>query len=124
MNNSDTGMRLVMRVVLLQAGCAAAVAILFWAVQSRAAAWSGLTGGLVVAAGSGVFGWRLFAPGIGPAAVLRKALFAAESLKWLWYVLAIWAALARLKLLPLPFMTGLVFAQFGYWIGLVGMKRG
>jgi F0F1-type ATP synthase assembly protein I len=125
MNNiSGTGTRLVMRVVLLQAGCAVAVAILFWAIQGRAAAGSGLTGGLIVAIGSGVFGWRLFAPGIAPAAVLRRALFAAESLKWFWYVFAVWAALARWKLLPLPLMTGLVFAQFGYWFGLVGMKRG
>ncbi len=114
----------MLRVVLLQAGCAAAVAALFWAVQGVAAARSGLTGGLIVAAGSAVFGWRLFAPGIAPASVLHRALFAAESLKWCWYVVSIWAGLTRLKLLPLPLMTGLVFAQFGYWFGLVGMKRG
>ena len=24
----------------------------------------------------------------------------------------------------LPLMAGLVFAQFGYWVGLIGMKRG
>ena len=83
-----------------------------------------LAGGLIVAMGSAVFGWRMFAPGIAPAAMLHRAMFAAESLKWIWYVLAIWAALARLKLLPLPLLTGLVFAQFGYWIGLIGMKRG
>jgi F0F1-type ATP synthase assembly protein I len=125
MNNVlGVGKRLVMRVVLLQAGCAAAVAVLFWAMQGAAAAWSGLTGGLIVAIGSGVFGWRMFAPGIAPAAALRRALFAAESLKWLWYVLGVWAALARFKLAPLPLMVGLVFAQFGYWFGLVGMKRG
>jgi F0F1-type ATP synthase assembly protein I len=130
MNNiSGTGTRLVIRVVLLQVGCAAAVAGLFWAWQGRAAAGSGLTGGLIVATGSGLFGWRMFAPGIAPAAVLRRALFAAESLKWFWYVLSVWAALARFKLLPLPLMAGLVFAQFGYWFGLlgfglVGMKRG
>jgi F0F1-type ATP synthase assembly protein I len=117
-------MRLVVRVVILQAGAAAAAAILFWTVQGAAAGWSGLAGGLIVAVGSGVFGWRMFAPGIAPAAVLRRALFAAESLKWFWYVFSVWAALARLKLLPLPLMTGLVFAQFGYWFGLVGMKRG
>jgi F0F1-type ATP synthase assembly protein I len=125
MNNAPgAGMRLVMRVVLFQAGAAAAAAVVFWAVQGAAAAWSGLAGGLIVAIGSGVFGWRLFAPGIAPPAVLRRALFAAESLKWFWYVLSVWAALARLKLPPLPLMTGLVFAQFGYWFGLVGMKRG
>jgi len=117
------GRRLVMRVVVLQVGCAVSVALLFWALQSTFAAWSGLSGGLIVAMGSGVFGWRLFAPGIAPAAVLRRALFAAESLKWFWYVLSVWAALTRWKLLPLPLMTGLVIAQFGHWFGLLG-KRG
>jgi F0F1-type ATP synthase assembly protein I len=123
MNRSGDGRRLVMRVVLLQTGCAGAVAALFWVFQGAAAARAGLVGGLIVASGSAVFGWRMFAPGIAPAATLRRALFAAESLKWLWYVLALWAAFVRLKLMPLPLMTGLVFAQFGYWFGLLS-KRG
>ena len=118
------GKRLVMRVVLLQTACAALVAALFWMLQGAAAARSGLAGGLIVASGSALFGWRMFAPGIAPAATLQRALFAAEALKWIWFVLAVWAAFARFKLMPLPLMTGLVFAQFGYWIGLIGMKRG
>jgi F0F1-type ATP synthase assembly protein I len=118
------GKRLVVRVVLLQTACAALVAALFWMLQGAAAARSGLAGGLIVAIGSAVFGWRMFAPGIAPAATLQRALFAAEALKWIWFVLAVWAAFARLKLMPLPLMAGLVFAQFGYWIGLIGMKRG
>jgi F0F1-type ATP synthase assembly protein I len=121
---SGAGMRLVLRVVLLQTVCAAAVAILFWIIAGAAAGWSGLAGGLIAVIGSGLFGWRMFAPGIAPAAVLHRALFAAESLKWCWYVIAVWAALTRLKSLPLPLMTGLAVAQFGYWFGLIGMKRG
>jgi F0F1-type ATP synthase assembly protein I len=121
---SSAGMRLVLRVVLLQTGCAAAVALLFWATKGVTAGWSGLTGGLIVAAGSGLFGWRMFAPGIAPATALQRALFAAESLKWCWYVFGVWAALTRLKALPLPLLTGLIFGQFGYWFGLIGMKRG
>jgi F0F1-type ATP synthase assembly protein I len=121
---SSAGMRLVLRVVLLQTGCAAAVALLFWATQGATAGWSGLTGGLIVAAGSGLFGWRMFAPGIAPATVLQRALFAAESLKWCWYVFAVWAALTRLKALPMPLLTGLIVGQFGYWFGLIGKKRG
>ncbi len=112
-----------MRVVLLQAGCAGLGAVLFWMLQGAAAARAGLAGGLIVAAGSALFGWRMFAPGIAPAAALQRAMFAAASLKWFWYVLAIWAALARLKLPPLPLLAGLVFAQFGYWAGMVAMKR-
>jgi ATP synthase protein I len=118
------GKRLVLRVVLLQVVCAATVAVLCGVSQGAAAAESGLVGGFIVAIGSAVFGWRMFAPGIAPASVLRRALFAAESLKWFWYVLAVWAALTILKLPPLPLMVGLVFGQFGYWFGLVGMKRG
>ena len=123
MNRAGDGKRLVMRVVLLQATCAAMVASLFWMLQGAAAARSGLAGGLIVAIGSAVFGWRMFAPGIAPAAVLHRAMFAAEALKWVWFVLAVWAAFARLKLMPLPLLTGLVFAQFGYWVGMIGMKR-
>jgi F0F1-type ATP synthase assembly protein I len=118
-----SGKRLVTRVVILQAVCAGVIGLSFGVFESAAAAKSGLTGGLIVMVGSGLFGWRMFAPGIAPAAVLHRALFAAESLKWLWYVLAVWAAFARFKLMPLPLVTGLVFGQFGYWIGLLG-KRG
>jgi ATP synthase protein I len=116
-------MRLVRRVVLLQMGCAAAVAGLFWVFEGADAGRSGLIGGLIVAIGSAIFGWRMFAPGVAPASILQRAMFAAESLKWLWYVFGIWAALARLKLPPMPLMTGLIVGQFGYWFGLAG-KRG
>lgn len=122
-DSSSVGKRLVLRVVLLQTGCAALGGVLFWIFAGSAACVSAMVGGLIVAIGSAVFGWRLFAPGIAPAAVLRRALFAAEALKWFWYVFSVWAALARLKLSPLPLLTGLVFAQFGYWFGLLG-KRG
>ena len=118
------GKRLVWRVVILQAGCATLVALAFGVLQDSSAAWAGLAGGLIVAVGTAIFGWRMFAPGIAPGVVLRRALFAAESLKWFWYVLAVWAALTQAKLPALPLLTGLVFGQFGYWIGLIGMKRG
>ncbi len=117
------GRRLVMRVVILQTVCAGVVGVSYGVFGGAAAAVSGSTGGLIVAVGSALFGWRMFAPGIAPATALRRALFAAESLKWFWYVLALWAAFARLKLMPLPLLTGLVCGQFGYWIGLLG-KRG
>ncbi|MDP9084544.1 MAG: ATP synthase subunit I [Pseudomonadota bacterium] len=125
MNNvAGHGKRLVMRVVFLQMGCALIVGLIFWITRSAATGWSGFAGGMIAAVGSGLFGWRMFAPGIAPATVLRRALFAAGSLKWSWYVLAVWAAFARFQLMPLPLLTGLVIAQFGYWVGLIGMKRG
>ncbi len=113
----------MLRVVLLQIGCAAFGATVFGLLAGWAAGGAALLGGLIVAFGTGLFGWRLFAPGIAPVSVLHRALYAAETLKWLWTVLAVWASLARLKAPPLPLMTGLVFTQFGYWIGMVGTKR-
>lgn len=113
-----------MRVVLLQAGGAVVVAAAFLALSGAAAARAGLAGGLIVAIGSGLFGWRMFLPGIAAAAVLRRALFAGEALKWTWYVVALWAAFARFKFAPLPLLVGLSLAQFVYWFGLVGLKRG
>jgi F0F1-type ATP synthase assembly protein I len=123
-NSSGTGKQLVTRVVLLQLGCAACAALPFWIAQDAMAAVAALAGGSIAACGTALFGWRMFAPGIAPAAVLQRALFAAESLKWFWYVLSVWAALARFKLTPLPLLAGLIFAQFGYWLGLVRWKRG
>lgn len=83
-----------------------------------------MAGGLIVAIGSLVLGWRMFAPGVASAEVLRRAMYSGEGLKWLWYVIAMVAAFARFKLAALPLMTGLVAAHGCYWIGLVGLKRG
>lgn len=89
-----------------------------------AAAAAGFIGGLIVAVGTALFGWRMYAPGIAAAGKLYRALIAAESLKWFWYVLALWAALARFKLMPAPLIVGVVLGQFGHWLGLIVAKRG
>ena len=84
---------------------------------------SALAGGAIVAIGTAVFGWRMFAPGIASAPTLNRAMMAGEMLKWFWLVLAVWASLTKLKLLPMPLLVGLIVAQFGYWFGLVGRDR-
>ncbi len=123
MNNIvSAGRRLVLRVVLLQVGCAAVVGLLIWVLKGFAAGLSGLTGGMIVAIGSAIFGGRMFAPGIAPAGRLYRAMIAGESLKWLWYLFAIWAALTRFELVPLPLIGGLIVAQLAYF-GLVGMHE-
>jgi F0F1-type ATP synthase assembly protein I len=123
-NNFGHRYRLVMRVVLLQMACATLAGLLFWMMGGVAAAIAAFAGGMIVTVGTAVFGWRMFAPGIAPAGTLFRAMVAAESLKWIWLLIAIWAALARFKLTPLPLLTGLAFTQFGYWIGMIGLKRG
>jgi F0F1-type ATP synthase assembly protein I len=118
----DRGYRLVVRIVLLQTGCAVLVASLFLVFKSTSAGFAALTGGLIVALGSALFGWRTFKPGIAGAAVLGRALFAGAALKWLWFALALYVALARLKLEAAPLLIGIVATQLGYWVGLIRRK--
>ena len=63
--------RLVVRVVLLQAGCAALAASAFLVFKGAHQAIAALVGGLIVAAGSAVFGWRAFKPGMAGGAKLN-----------------------------------------------------
>jgi ATP synthase protein I len=123
MNNPPVrGYRLVVRVVLLQAGCAALVASVFLVFKGTSAGLAALVGGLIVAAGSAVFGWRAFRPGVAGAAVLSTAMYTGMALKWLWFVLALYLSLARLKLEAAPLLIGVVAAQLGYWVGLIRPK--
>jgi ATP synthase protein I len=116
------GYRLVVRVVLLQAGCAVLTASVFLVLRGASAGLAALVGGLIVAAGSAVFGWRAFKPGVAGAAVLSAAMYTGVALKWLWFVLALYIALARLKLEAPPLLIGVVVAQLGYWVGLIRRK--
>jgi ATP synthase protein I len=114
--------RLVLRIVLLQAGCALLVASVFLVVRGASAALAGLAGGLIVAVGSAVLGWRAFKPGVAGAATLTTAMYTGVALKWLWLALALYVALARLRLDAAPLLIGMLAAQFGYWAGLIRLK--
>jgi F0F1-type ATP synthase assembly protein I len=116
------GYRLVVRIVLLQTGCAVLVASLFLVFKSASAGLAALTGGLIVALGSALLGWRAFKPGVAGAAVLGTAMYAGVALKWLWFALALYMALARLKLEAAPLLIGIVATQLGYWVGLLRRK--
>jgi F0F1-type ATP synthase assembly protein I len=116
------GYRLVVRVVLLQAGCALLAASVFLVLKGASAGFAALVGGLIVAGGSAVLGWRAFRPGIAGGATLAAAMYAGVALKWLWFALALYVALARLKLDVAPLLIGMVLAQLGYWVGLMRLK--
>ena len=116
------GKRTVVRVVLLQSGCAALVASAFLVFKGTHQALAALVGGLIVAAGSAVLGWRVFKPGIAGGATLTTAMYAGVALKWLWFGAALYVAFARLKLEPAPLLIGLAATQLGYWVGLMRPK--
>jgi F0F1-type ATP synthase assembly protein I len=114
--------RLVVRVVLLQTGCALVAACVCLAARGAAAAMAALAGGMIVAVGSALFGWRAFKPGVAGAATLGTSLYMGVALKWLWFAIALYVAFARLKLDAVPLLIGMAAAQLGYWVGLVPLK--
>ena len=116
------GKRLVVRVVLLQTGCAVLVASLFLVFKGHSAGLAALVGGMIVAIGSAVLGWRVFKPGIADGATLSTAMYIGVALKWLWFGAALYMAFARLKLAPAPLLIGLAATQLGYWVGLMRSK--
>ena len=116
------GKRVVVRVVLLQSGCAALVASVFLVLKGAHQGLAALVGGLIVAAGSAVLGWRAFKPGIAGGATLTMAMYAGVALKWLWFAVALYLAIAWLKLDAAPLLIGIVVTQLGYWVGLVRLK--
>jgi F0F1-type ATP synthase assembly protein I len=111
--------RLVGRVVLLQAGCALLVASAFLVWKGKTASLAAVVGGLIVALGSALFGWRLFAPGVAASATLARAMFAGVALKWAWLIVALYLALARWKLEAGPLLVGVIVAQLGHWAALM-----
>jgi ATP synthase protein I len=113
------GKRLVVRVVLLQTGCAVLVASLFLFFKGQSAGLAAFVGGMIVAIGSAVFGWRVFKPGVADGATLSTAMYVGVALKWLWFGAALYVAFALLKLPPAPLLIGLMAGQFGYWVGLM-----
>jgi len=117
-----SGKRLVVWIVLLQAGCALLVASAYFWYGGESAGLAALTGGLIVAAGSAVLGWRAFKPGVAGAATLGTAMYAGVALKWLWFLVALYVAFARLRLDAAPLLVGMVAAQVGYWVGLLRFK--
>ncbi len=49
-------------------------------------------------------------------------MYAGVALKWLWFVVALYFAFARLKLDAAPLLIGMAAAQLGYWVGLIRLK--
>ncbi len=116
------GRALVLRFAVVQMLAASMIALGMGVFSGWTAVHAALAGGGVVAVGNVIFGWRLFAPGVAPAAQIARAMWLGEGLKWLWVVLAVWLALTTADLAPLPFLLGLVAAQVGFWLGIAFLR--
>jgi F0F1-type ATP synthase assembly protein I len=111
------GKQLVLKFASVQMAGAALVAAACLLLSSANAARSALAGGLIVAIGTILFGWRLFAKG-WPAIEVARGFFLGELLKWIWIAVALWAAFTRGGFEPLPLLLGLIAAHAGFWVAM------
>jgi len=109
LNSVAAGRRQARSLVVAQAAGALAAALVFL-VQGPEAALGALMGGGSVAVGSALMAWRAFRGGVSGAGPALTRLAGGLALKWLVVVAALYLALARLELPPLPVIAGLCAA--------------
>jgi len=120
-NSVAHGRRNAARVVSFQFGIAALVGAGF-CLRDMPSGIAAAFGGGVVAIGSALFAWRLYADGVAPVRRIARAVYAAEVLKWVWLVLALYLGLAVFKFAALPLVMGVVAAHVAFWVA-VGIFR-
>lgn len=102
--------RLAFRMVAIQAAIAALVSLAFLFQDTRAALAAAIGGGAMVL-GSLLLAWRsMFGPAYSAGLALAR-LVSGIVLKWFVVLGALYLALARLGLPPLPLLAGLVAAM-------------
>lgn len=116
LNTLAAGRRQARRVLTAQAVATLAAALAFLA-QGPGAALAALTGGAAVTLGSALMAWRAFGGGVSGAHVALLRLFGGLALKWLVIVGALYLALARWQLPPLPLLAGLGAALVAFLLG-------
>ncbi|MGB0133236.1 ATP synthase subunit I [Dokdonella sp.] len=120
-NSIAHGWRVAVRTTLLQIGATILVALIASMFGLRIGLAT-LAGGAIIAIGNMVFAVRLFGRGIAPARNTLRSAYAAEVLKWFWLCLALYIAIAVVKLPFTGLITGVLAAQFSFWIALIAIR--
>lgn len=106
LNSLAANRRLAFRVVAIQAAMATLVTLAFL-IQGRQAALAAAIGGGAVVLGSLILAWRsMVGPAYSAAGALAR-LITGIVLKWFVVIGALYLALARFGLPPLPLLAGL-----------------
>jgi F0F1-type ATP synthase assembly protein I len=111
------GKRLALKFAAIQLASTGLAALVFLMTNGWNAARSAVAGGLIIALGTLVFAWRLFATD-WPAASAARGFYAGEVLKWVWVIGAFALALTRGGMEPLPLLIGLLASQCGFWVAI------
>lgn len=116
-NSIAYGWQVARRTATLQIGTTVAAAVV-----ASGFGWhtglAALVGGGIVSVGNLLFALRLFGRGVVSARVALRSAWAAELLKWLWLCATLFVAIAVWKLSFAGLITGILAAQFAFWIAL------
>jgi F0F1-type ATP synthase assembly protein I len=116
LNTLAAGRRQASRILVAQTMGTGLVALVYL-VQGPWAALGALLGGGAVALGSALMAWRAFGGGVAGAGAALFRLLGGLALKWLVIVGALYLALARFELPPLPVIVGLGAALVASLLG-------
>ena len=106
LNSLAANRRLAFRMVAMQAAVAALVTLAFLVQDAQAALAAAIGGGAMVL-GSSFLAWRSLSGPAYSAGLALTRLVAGIALKWFVVIGALYLALARLGLPPLPVLAGL-----------------
>ncbi len=117
-NSLSANRRLAFRMVAVQCGVAMLVALAYLLAQSGREALAAAIGGGSVAVGSLVLAWRSLPPAAASAGMALSRLVSGLLLKWFVVLGALYLALAKLQLPPLPLLVGLVVVMMASFLTL------
>ncbi len=121
-NSIAYGWHVASRTAALQIGTTFVVALVVTAGFGVRAGVAALCGGMVVGVGTLLFALRMFGRGVTPVRTALRSAYAAQGLKWFWLCATLYLAIAVFKL-PFPgLITGMLAAQFAFWIALIAIR--
>ncbi len=110
------GRSLVPRIALAEA-VTTAVAALGFALASAPSALAVLLGGALVVVGTLLFGWRMFAAGVGSSGTALASMLVGKAMQWITLALGLFLVIGVLHFPVVPVVSGVIAAQAGFWIG-------
>ena len=117
-NSLSANRRLAFRMVTVQCVVAMLVALVYLFAQGGREALAAAIGGGSVAAGSLVMAWRSLPPAAASAGLALSRLISGMLLKWFVVLGALYLAMAKLHLPPLPLLVGLVVSMMAAFLTL------
>ena len=110
------GRKLVPRIAAVEAALTLLVALGF-AFVGLESALAAAAGGALVVLGTLLFGWRMFAAGIGTPGAALGSLLIGKAMQWITLALGLFLVIGVWHWPVLPVVSGVIAAQLGFWIG-------